>query len=453
MAAMLGADTARLRAVAALADTTADALRAVGARVAAEVEAVDWIGPDADAFRADVDAIVRADLDTLAELLDDDADELRRQADEQDAASAARGGGAAGGTSPSDAPPASARLDPATIGALERAAGDPGAVAALLRDVPHRELERLAVERPELVGPLAGAPYWARDLANRELLARALSSGDGSAAFRRDLEAIDRVLASTPDASLAELDLGDPDRVFAAVALGDLDAASNVSYLVPGINNRASSRLAQLTESAMNVRDEVALAGSGDLADVATVAWLGYESGNIATVPFDGLAERGADRLESSLDAFTAVRPDAGVDLGVVAHSYGATTTGLALSDGSQHGVDRFVAVGPAGFVHARDTNGWWPGGREITPADFGSTQVWTTEAGADRIADLGRIASGRLDPADHGFATFSSDADTASGRPGTTGHDLGNVGVGVGYLGPGSNSLYGIGRILNGLE
>lgn len=460
MAAMFGADTARLREVGGAADAAAEALREIGARVVAEVEAVDWIGPDADGYRDDVAATVGAELDALSARLADDARDLLRQADEQDAASAAssaatragapsigaeRPGGPEGGGG-------ATALGPERIAALERASGHPEAVAALLRDVPRAELARLATERPELVGPLGGAPYWARDLANRRLLDAALDSGAGSAKYRDDLVAIDRVLASTPGASLAELDLGTPGRAFAAIGLGDLDTAPNVAFVVPGISNRASNGMAPLTEAAMNVRDEVALAGSGRLDDVATVAWMGYDSGGIGTVAFNDLANEGARRLETSLNGFTAARPDTTVELGVVGHSYGATTTALALSDGGQHGVDRFIAMGPAGFVHTSDANGAWPGGRRIAPADFGSTQVWTTEARADHTADIGRIISGRLDPAGHGFTTFSAEADT-SGHLATTGHGIGSGGDRVGYLGPGSTSLYHIGRILNGLE
>ncbi|MGO2113229.1 MAG: hypothetical protein ACTH31_16620, partial [Pseudoclavibacter sp.] len=113
------------------------------------------------------------------------------------------------------------------------------------------------------------------------------------------------------------------------------------------------------------------------------------------------------------------------------------------------HGVDRFVSMGSAGLVEVRDTNGWWPGGGEISAQDFGDVQVYATEADPDSTADIGRFVSGRADPLDSGFTEFSSDA--GDGRPGTTGHGHASSGDDVGYLGPGSNSLYNIGQILTG--
>ncbi|KAB1649304.1 alpha/beta hydrolase [Pseudoclavibacter endophyticus] len=456
MAGMHGAETDGLRRVARRFGITADAVERASLLTTGQVARVEWVGRDADDFRSGPVEAVRAGLDHLGALLRDRDAELVRQAAAQDEASSARGPGTAlpiDGHGDSAAAPGTEGPVPSEsidVDHLQRIAGDPDAVANFLDGVSDQALERLAFTRPDLLGPLEGAPYWARDLANQERLDEALQSAREHGGGQLDgLEQVRRVLDTTPDATLPHLDLTDRGRVYAAVGVGDLDAAGNVTYLVHGINNSVEGQLPAQVESAMNLRDQIALAGTGDVRDVATVAWMGYDSGGMLSVRSDGLAVAGAERLSATLDGFTAARPDDTVDLGVVGHSYGSTAAGLALSDGSQHGVDRFVSMGSAGFVEARDTNGWWPGGKEISRSDFGSTEVYVTEASPDHTADIGRFVSGRLDPRDHGFTEFSADA--ADGRPGTTGHGHGSSGSDVGYLGPGSNSLYNIGQILTG--
>lgn len=457
MAGMLGAATDRLREIALRFGGAADTLGGSARAVSSDVNAVEWLGADADAFRTDVDEVVRADLEMLATMLRERDTDLVGQADDQDATSdpAGRGGGAAteaanAGGEGKTATPASGPLTQAAIDELRGLAGDPNAVADALDGLSDAQLEQLAHDEPELMGTLEGAPYWARDIANRARLDAALEVAESTGSEHLDdLQQVRSVLDRSPESSLAQLDLTDPERVYAAVAVGDLDTASNVAYIVPGINTTVEGHLAGHVDSAMNVRDEIALSGSGDVADVATVAWIGYDSGNMLSVPFDGKAQEGGDRLGTALDGFTAVRPDDTVDLGVIGHSYGSTAAADALSDGTQHGVDNFISMGSAGFIEARDTNGWWPGGGEITPGDFGSTDVSVTEASPDHVADIGRVVSGRIDPREAGFTEFSSDAD--GGRPGTTGHGYATRDDQVGYLGPGSNSLYNIGQILNG--
>ena len=411
---MFGADTEALRAVADQFAASGDDADRVGELVSGEVEAVEWSGPDADQFRADFEEVVRTDLRALADALEAVVLHLDEQARAQDETSAA--GGATAGNGAAGGPGTEARAESAA----------PSAPAAATTAFAQRDAEL----RRQLDTALAEAQRTGSPILD-------------------DLEAVRDALASTPDASLVELDLGDPERVYAAVGIGDLATAENVTYLVPGINSTVDDDFGRLMESSMNVRDAAAVEAGGALEQHAVVAWMGYDSGNPLTAPFDGKALAGAERLERSLDAFTAVRPDPTVNLAVIGHSYGSTTTAVALSDGSQHGVDRFIALGSAGFPSVRDTNGWWPGGHEIRPADFGATQVATTEAGRDWIADLGRMMPSRLDPAEMGFTTFSSEA--TSTLTGVGGHNLNTDGDSPGYLSPGTSSLHEVGRILNG--
>lgn len=102
---MFGANTEVLRQIAGRFGASDDRVRTAGSTTGAEVESVEWYGPDADAFRADYRGVV-TELKALAIVLETKERELIRQADEQDAASLAGGGrgeprGGGGGGAPS----------------------------------------------------------------------------------------------------------------------------------------------------------------------------------------------------------------------------------------------------------------------------------------------------------------------------------------------------------------
>lgn len=92
-----GADTEALRAVGSAFSRRAENLEELAAQLAALIDAVDWVGTDADAFRSDWISSVRPGLHRCGARIGDDARELDAHADEQDLTSdPASDGGAAG---------------------------------------------------------------------------------------------------------------------------------------------------------------------------------------------------------------------------------------------------------------------------------------------------------------------------------------------------------------------
>lgn len=100
MSGFLGADTARLRETSALFSQRTDLLQETGRHILHLVQAVTWVGPDADAFRAE-SASIADRLRQLAVRVGEQAATLRGQADQQDEVSSDAGGqGGAGAWRP-----------------------------------------------------------------------------------------------------------------------------------------------------------------------------------------------------------------------------------------------------------------------------------------------------------------------------------------------------------------
>ncbi|GGA73131.1 hypothetical protein GCM10011490_24940 [Pseudoclavibacter endophyticus] len=95
---MYGANPGELRMIARRFELRSDLVRGVAATTRREVEATDWIGPDADAFKGDYEAFLVTELRALSIVLQVQANVLARQADEQDAASESDGSSGGFGT-------------------------------------------------------------------------------------------------------------------------------------------------------------------------------------------------------------------------------------------------------------------------------------------------------------------------------------------------------------------
>lgn len=227
-----------------------------------------------------------------------------------------------------------------------------------------------------------------------------------------------------------------------AVAIGDLDTATNVTWNVPGMKTTVADGLESWTKSAQDLYggQERALEIQDDHPGVAVVSWVGYDSPEeppSAEVLSTELAKAGGAKLAAALDGFTETRASESVDvsppsLNVVAHSYGTTTASYALK-ALKHAVATATFFGSAGIE--------W---REIgSAADLhvakdpaGKPEVYVTAASEDRVAPLGIVGSGlrgregRWDPADDWFGgkNFSSeggyDPDTGTVYKRTAGHD-----------------------------
>lgn len=128
-----------------------------------------------------------------------------------------------------------------------------------------------------------------------------------------------------------------------AVVMGDLDTATQVGTVVPGITNRIDNFGATI-DKARNTHDLV--------PDSATIAWLGYDTPEFSDATSTADAEAGGRAL-SDFVAGLVRRSDS--ELTVMAHSYGTLVTSVALQGGMRP--DRVVLFGSPGLgEHVRST-------------------------------------------------------------------------------------------------
>jgi hypothetical protein len=279
---------------------------------------------------------------------------------------------------------------------------------------------------PALIGNLDGVDYASRDAANRRQLHAEIRSEQAAVAARPgDADARNRLTALTairaalhpkpragagaePKRTLVSLSQRDPP--LAAIAVGDLDTARQVTFTVPGMGTYTDD-MQLWTETAQNVFD--AQASVGAPAAHAVIAWIGYRTpppGVDATL--GDYAERGAPLLASELAGLRAAR--AGGDLSavsVIAHSYGSTMAADALA-ARDLGVYSFVMLGSAGVEDGIDD-----------ARDLHARHVYAGEATDDDEAEWGRLS--RQDPRAPGFGAtvIQVDGDPARGLLPVTGH------------------------------
>ncbi|MGH8894012.1 MAG: alpha/beta hydrolase, partial [Actinomycetes bacterium] len=232
--------------------------------------------------------------------------------------------------------------------------------AALTSDEQHRMVASYA----PVVGRLDGLPAAVRSQANERRLdadvavlrARGALSEQQQRWLDNCLEVREQlsIVRSQPDPGtreplVAQLLVFDPAAFDAegraAIAVGDLDAADHVAFLVPGLGSEVRGSIEALTGNAMRVTIEARRASP--TTETATVAWMGYNAPGMGNVAFDGASEEGADLLTADVLAVQAAR-DVMPHLTVVGHSYGSTTTGTALRD-HWTGADDAVLVGSPG--------------------------------------------------------------------------------------------------------
>jgi hypothetical protein len=233
----------------------------------------------------------------------------------------------------------------------------PARVASWWAAKDPRRRRALIRRSPGLVGDLDGVDYRSRDHANRRQLRTELREEAAAvAAHPRDPDARARLAALTairdalrprggPARSLVSLTHRDPP--LAAIAVGDLDTARQVTFTIPGMGTTTDD-MQLWTETAQNVYDAQAAVGAP--AAHAVVAWIGYRTpapGVDATL--GDAAERGAPLLASEIEGLHAARAGGGLrSVSVIAHSYGSTMAADALA-ARDLGVDSFVMLGSAG--------------------------------------------------------------------------------------------------------
>lgn len=268
---------------------------------------------------------------------------------------------------------------------------------------------------PRLVGNLEGLPYDVRDAANRRFLddtaaelAARLDAGVGRAVeaeLRGRLAMLDEVreaLRTGPTGeprSLVTLDVSGEGR--AVVAVGALDEASYVSYLVPGMYFGVASQLADWTSTAEDILvvQEAWLRRLGIDAEAAAIAWIGYHTPTLLNASTMELAYEGRDALTLALQGLAAERTDGVAPyVSIVAHSYGSTAAMLALQE-NDVAVDALVMVGSPGSP-----------AQSASELKVRDGNVWVGAAEWDPIPRSGVFGSQPLDP-DFGARAFGTTA------------------------------------------
>jgi hypothetical protein len=213
---------------------------------------------------------------------------------------------------------------------------------------------------PAAIGALDGLPAWARDRANRLVLGRALTAAEPSGTARA---VADEIAAQERAGRPAQLHLFDEAGERAAVVLGDLDRASAVVLLVPGISTTPDDDLDAVTADVARVLDVAAALDDDRAADgdgvaahdagLAGVAWLGYRPPRGLGILRRSAAERAGPLLDAALDGQAAVRSAAGLAAArttVVAHSYGTVVVDEAADAPGRLAADALVLLGSPGM-------------------------------------------------------------------------------------------------------
>jgi hypothetical protein len=298
------------------------------------------------------------------------------------------------------------------------------------------------------IGNLEGAPYWARGIANHQVLNARLAAAEQT--HSTDLAALRDIKASVDDGShpgagrtLISLTADSPP--LAAIAIGNMDTATNVTWAVPGMGS-STEEMSDWTDAAQNVFDEQQTV-HGD-PDRAVVAWMGYKAppvpsagnGDLGVLHSD-YAEKGAENLADSVRGLDGVRDGDHVTTNVVAHSYGTTTASIALTESGVH-VDTFTTLASAGIpddipsassIHA--THVYSGQARDVTPL--------VERDQGDQWAHIGRDHSSdhHQDPTDPSFGATTFGADGTGSLHGVTDHGV-HTGGHTGYLDHGTEAL-----------
>ncbi|WP_144710319.1 alpha/beta hydrolase [Curtobacterium pusillum] len=299
------------------------------------------------------------------------------------------------------------------------------------RDGEH-DLAALPVSVLSMLGNLEGIPYWVRNTANRTVLAARLR--------RRNLDPVEKAAlqniraALRPNRFLIALTADVPP--LAAVSIGDLDAAENVTWAVPGMGS-STLRTTEWVDSAQNVYAEQVRI---DQSRHAVIAWIGYVAPPIpsASNPDFGVlneksAAAGARKLAASIRGLTAARADGMPRTNVLGHSYGTTTASLALTKSGVR-VDSFTSIASAGIPRSI-------GSATDLHADYVyAGQAQNTMVGipgfGDQFAYIGRDFSfpNRKDPTASAFGAKTFGADGHGDLKPVTDHGV-HTASGNGYL------------------
>lgn len=229
----------------------------------------------------------------------------------------------------------------------------------------------------------------------------------------------------------------------AAIAVGDLDTATHVTFQLSGTGIRARNALWGSVREAGQLYLEQRKVG---VPDPAVVAWLGYRTPNLASALLNHAARRGMHRLAYDLATFARLRPD-NPHLAVEAHSYAATLAAQVLDAESGYGLraQALAMIGSAGIPRHVS--------REPGRLNVPEPNIYEAIAAGDCLAWIGRTLSGRKLLSGHGF---NVGAEPALGLHAATGHNTSRFRDDVlspawGYRDPGTLSLRNLALITTG--
>ena len=363
--ALIGSDPEKLDNLGKLAAAGAKQCKSSANSITATMSRARWSGVDANDFRRRWTTSHRPQLHSAADVLDELARAVRREADEQRKAS--EGGGA--GTLPVGAatPDASAMPSPPPRSSLE---------------------EQFAKTRRGMESDLEKAK---RDLA--ALKERRSRDGGGLGDRIADLNPLDegeteaqdrRIRTKASEVRRLEALLADPNRTFLKVDVrgdgriievqGNLEMAKHVVIHVPGMTTDIDKYLNGGHTDANKLYERV----NGEAMDnVAVIHFLDYDAPDeirggwtdsdtwrdakvwkdraraVSEVAGEGLARDGAKNL-SDLVADLERSGVSSEKVTVVAHSYGSVLAGIALKDGMD--VHQVIVVGSPGLGNGVDS-------------------------------------------------------------------------------------------------
>ncbi len=289
--------------------------------------------------------------------------------------------------------------------------------AAFWDSLTMAERTRLLVDRPDLIGNLDGIPAMVRDSANRRMLVRErtrletvaddlqnrlnnnifggmLDNADaGLAQTRKRLAALDAITATLDqgDRQLLVLDNRSGEDTLAAIAVGNVDAATHVAVFVPGLDSDVQGDLRRYDGDMDSLKKTVEQLLPKDPPEtVACVTWMNYEAPHLGwnllnpnrSVVSGSAAIAGGERLSAFLDGLDAARAE-DPHLSLLGHSYGSLTAAYSIRGADDTGVDDLVVLGSPGL-----------GTGTVADLSIPPGHVFVGEASDDRVADLGAFGT-----------------------------------------------------------
>ena len=363
--------------------------------------------------------------------------------------------------------------------------------------------QHLCDKYPDLIGNADGVEGWARDRANRnrlpnlkkeakdnvsmytELLKSPWIDSNTRAYYLSELDKAEKAVKAY-DAVQEQLDKGisledyqhgkegdpvslltlqnDGGRVKAAMGQGDVDHAKNVATFVPGIGTTVEGSMGEYMRQTKNLRSAAMAQGRLSASDVATVAWLGYDTPgeadlnqpqNIPGIISPFLAQAGSDRLAGFMNGMQASRDYGAGDahMTLAGHSYGSSTSGMAATKVKYGVIDDLVLFGSPGMgtydaknYHV-DQNHLWVSGVPKGDSVQGMGEI--------RGGIVGSLGKNPMD-SDSGFSHLSDDAtgspkynkDAPESKPSNFNFDNHSI-----YLEDGTETLQDIGRVVAGVK